>query len=348
LEKAKENETQIRTPAQLPGIFTDFINGQYRYIVPNNKLTSAEVDEQIIDALNPLLETPFLQVSREDLGGFIGGLNTLSAKMSASPATPLSNTAGEKMITVIRNARFGGAKNRFHRSSSDLERAIGKFSSALKVTPYGAFRSIPEFAVIEDPQEKLARNLAALPQEWEANGAVVSLQRFKEKYLFGNDTFYHGTPDIKNVVSILRGGSALLGTIKFGSNNHGRGVYTTDDRSVASGFARTDGLIATFKIKKGQNPIILDIAKISNLKSLKEFATQARAQGIEPFEALRRKYGVDIIINTHILIQNFGVVDTFVNDGTGEGLEDHLIKRQREFRRSFTSLQGIGPGGPGQ
>ncbi|CAO5673181.1 MAG: hypothetical protein CNLJKLNK_00866 [Holosporales bacterium] len=192
----------------------------------------------------------------------------------------LDHNAEEQIKKMLRNARFGNGNNRFESScmgDDDLMEVIQKKLQKI----------IPTYL----PDQRTTLDQTALPADMPP---LVPVNDFIESYT-DQGVLYHGTKDLMNLLAILRNGFYISqngqGAAAFGS-----GVYTTKDKSTAEEYA-IGGIVLPLTVRRD-----LDLRILNK----KDPATQTW-HNIDN-ETLAKTYGIDIIINEYVILQNARVI----------------------------------------
>lgn len=267
-------------------IANNLVSGYYRYLPPISRIEDGA--KQTVRGFRPLLELPFIQLLDE---------TQLRKEIRTLSNGTLSAKAKEQFDKMVRNARFAGAHNRIYRSRpSTLEAEIrGLVESTARKRKENPL--IPEF-VDELP---LGRE-SSIPSE-----LLMPLDRFISNYT-DRGIVYHGHPEISSGLSIMRQGLFISGgEFKQGTAAMRRGGYTTHNLSLASGFAKGKGLIFRLPVKRDPRTRILDWRSVKTHPWIKKIESQYSHRDL--FEVLAREFGVDIIVNGHVLIQNISALE---------------------------------------
>lgn len=296
----KKNGTvgAIREPSNSDGIMHHFLKGEYAYLPPPD---GAEVkDKQTIRGLRPLLEIPFLKLTTAGETQLQKELVEIHKKLSNHES--LSTAATEQFEKMIRNARFEGGHNRFHVSENQLEKTVLEISD-LSGKSKKKLPLIPQFVSRQDMSKRKHKEL---PKDLSLLPVNEFINQFTDN---GEGSLYHGTPKLDTVLGIIRNGMAVSssdqGTAKLGS-----GVYTTGTYSTAASYTGSDGIVIRLPVRKELKPRILNLddPKIAQSPSLAALKERASAEKRDLHEILSTEYGIDIIVNTHVLIQNAAVL----------------------------------------
>ena len=272
-------------PSDYPGIVENMVRGRASYVKPQASAAVEDAAKQTVRGLRVFLELPFLSLQNEDT--LRAELSGLLEKMKSGDAP--SPKAREQFDKMIRNARYGGAHNRFYRAQPGTIEELALFvAEGLRSQKNRAM--LPEFVDHFLLEGRDGSELHGLPEQL----VVHSLPAAK---------FYHGTPSAENGLAILRGG-LFLSKDSQGVAVYGRGAYASPAIETAQGHAGSSGVVFELELKKGRRVNILDWEAHKDDPKIKEIAAQAKAQGRDAFEFLAREHGIDIIINQHILIEN--------------------------------------------
>ena len=292
-----KDKGSIKEPDGDLHIFTNFYQGTYDYFAPKPGEKVEIADKQTIRGLRALLELPFLDISKAGQEQISKELNTL-----IKSGNPLSDNAMEQIEKMMRNARFQGGHNRIFRSKGQVEQLALALASALHERQNGGkLPPVYEFLRNVRPEK---RSSSDDPCSLEAEGFLMNQKFFLDTYT-DQGTLYHGTPDVKNILSMMRGGlvpsdgksekNAEEKKMKQGTSVCGAGFYTSKDKDLCS----TYGIPITLTVR--DVPLrILDWEKFrSDKKEYKE----------ENFLELSERCDLDIIVNQYPLIQNSGAVN---------------------------------------
>ena len=290
--------TRMRLPEGHPDILKKFILGEYDYLPPRDPSALSDPDKQTVRGLRAYLEIPFLHLSREGQVQMKKELAILVARGAAG----LSPGAIEQFEKMVRNARFGGAYNRFYdptptaEEDRELERMVHQISQNA-VKDAKRLPLIPEFLVHRDPRKKDEADGCGLRKA----GLLMPEEDFKREYT-DEGKLYHGT-QAENVLPIIRNGF-VVSSEGQGLAALGRGVYSTRDRSVAAVY----GTPIEFRVKDGVSLRVLDWKKVAEDPAIQKLEAEAKGLKIDPFKYLAERCGVDFIVNEYVLIQNSGAI----------------------------------------
>ncbi len=285
-------EHKIRMPDDHQDILDVFFKSNLQYLT--GKDGTPTPDKQTIRALRPLLEIPF---SRYDEAGEI----ILDAELRALCEKGLfSSEAEEQIEKMIRNAREGSAHNLLakpERGTVNLKvrqsakQLSDKFKSKnTKILP-------PAAEFLETKNIQLRRDDKG---DLKSGHILMSVEDFITKHT-ENGTVQHGTPDLINVINMMRNGF-LVSKSGQGIAACGRGFYTAKDVSTAQTYAKEEGIVVPLQINVHKNLRILDLNSPAAKKFADEVEKKFPTQDIN--EVLTNEYDIDIIIDSYILIQN--------------------------------------------
>ncbi len=297
---------KIKNPDQYPHIFRQFILGTYDYLPPSASAKQGdkaeESDKQTIRGLRALLEIPFLELSEEGQKQLESELNKLLAKIKSG--YELSPEAIEQFGKMMRNAQFGGARNRFRLPipRTPVDALAQEVSQAIKKNEKN-LSLIPEFLDSSDPFQ---REEKSDPCRLREKGLLMKKEDFLAQYT-DNGVLYHGTPETDNFLAIVRNGlvrsSEIHGRAAFGS-----GAYSNWKRQTAAEY----GIPIRLEVKKEAPLRIIDWNQVKDLEPVREMVRleKKHSPNLEfPFQYLAEACGVDFIVNEHVLIQNSGAVE---------------------------------------
>jgi hypothetical protein len=280
-------------PPKFPGIIVKLIKGYYSYEAPSDLKLLEDGPKQTIRGLRASLELPFLKV--EDEKALIFELKDL-LKQVQQGFLP-SAKALDQFNKMIRNARYGGAHNRFYRALPGTLDSIA-LELAVALTKKSEQNLIPEFVDhFEIPPQ--GRDLNGLPED-----LVIHNLDFEK--------IFHGTSNVENSLAIIRGGF-FISKAKQGVAHYGRGAYASSKSNIAQSFAGSSGVVFEVSLVKGKIINILDWEKHKDSPVIKRIEKKAQLLGRDIFEYLSSEHGIDIILNTHILIENAEAIESHLN-----------------------------------
>lgn len=311
----------IREPEGSYRIMDHFVKGEEDYLPPLQLREDSEATT--IRGLRPDLQLPFLK--RTPSGEILlqEELDRILEKVRKGGI--LSDGALKQFKKMIANARFGGAYNRIHRSQDQISKAVLEISRLSSQNEKGV-PLVPEFLERHDLKSRR-------PKELPSGLSLMPVSEFIKNHTEdGEGKLYHGTPHIETLLGMVRNGmvrsSARQGNAAFGS-----GAYLTKDYELASGYSGTDGVVIPIPIKTDPPPRILKIddPEVWNSPALAKIRADAQLKGRDLNEELAQEYGIDIIINTHILVQNATVIKTPKN------LQDVIEVAATQAKRALSS-----------
>jgi hypothetical protein len=271
-------------PEQHPGIIMDFLQGFYQYIADK---VSEQVDVRTIRGLRPLLEIPFLRIKNP--APLIKNLQLLLFQNRSS----ISDKADCQVDKLQRNARLSGGNNKLYHAEPDSV----MFLSKKLIKGWGM--NINEF--IENlpvGRQQTGKNIEIL------NNYLIKKSDFIVRHT-NNGVLYHGTKKLENILPILRGGFIKSTGNEGTTAVFGSGLYTTPDYAVAKSYG---GIIFSLSVINDPRLRIIDVSAIPpNVMEI--FNREAISNGNIGVENLfKLQYGVDVIINEYVLIQNSNVM----------------------------------------
>lgn len=316
------SDGKLVVPDRFPTLAEDLVRGKAGYSGP------LADDESIVEnkhgttirGVRAMLELPWLRFATpDDEKRLRQELEAL--KKYVEDGGKLDPKTLEQIEKAWRNVAPSGANNRMYRAKKgSLDALVLETAEAIKKTHH--VDVIPEFL----PKLKMGRGVVddlpkgsehlAVPDELHGKlkralpGGLVLPADFKTKYA-PDGTLYHGTPTTSNALAIL-GGNLILSREGQGVAVFGRGGYFTPSEEIA--MARiaqesgSDGVVVKLKLRDDREPVILDWEKFKETDEGK--ALLAHAGSVDKaFEILAERYGVDIILNTHVIVQNSDVFE---------------------------------------
>ncbi|MFC1612112.1 hypothetical protein ACFL6C_14205, partial [Myxococcota bacterium] len=136
---------------------------------------------------------------------------------------------------------------------------------------------------------------------------LMSVSDFRQNHS-ANGYLFHGTADISGGLAILRDG-LFLSKEGQGTALFGRGGYTSPAVEVARVFADGRGLVLKMRVRDELPLRIIDWPAVQGTDFGKRVTREAEDKGIECFEHLARQYNIDIIVHTHVLVQNTAALE---------------------------------------
>ena len=140
---------------------------------------------------------------------------------------------------------------------------------------------------------------------FKAAGLLMPIEEFKRDHT-KNGVVLHGTPSFENILSIARNG-LYISKNGQGVAAVGPGVYTTIDKSTAESYAKESGIILEIPINLSPKLRVLDWRQAQYSDLITKIASEHKISPSDTetlFPILFKEYDIDIIINTHILIEN--------------------------------------------
>ena len=316
------NSRNFRFPEKLPTLLLDFLHGQYDYLpsspraassnrCPDYQTYSTDEDKQLIRGLRPLLEIPFLSLSPSGEKQLTSELQMVTQKIAKRGH--LSPGAKEQIDKLSRNARIGAAGNRFYRSSDEIEKQIRLLGEEIEKVNH---TFVPEFVDRVNLDSRTLKEKARFLDPF-----LTNLDDFKKTHT-QNGMLFHGTPNLGGMYGIVRNGLLLSRpgdagspVTKFGASSQGtavfgQGGYTTPDYETACSYASGEGCILRLELRQHPNVRVLTFGSGDQKKreKLDSLCAEANLQFRDCKEYLAREYGVDIIVDQHVLVQNSEVL----------------------------------------
>lgn len=284
---------KIRTPEKHPEILRHYLEGEIRYL--DSEDGSKASDKQVIRALRPLLEIPFVSYDPESTARLRADLLRLK------DLGRIDSDATEQVAKMQRNAVAGSAKGRFAKplSGSSKDRALRQDIYELSQKVGG---NIPIAAEFLDSKsvELRTEDRGQLKEQ----GFLVDPQTFMSE-ITANGVVYHGTPDVVNLINMLHNG-CLMSKNGQGGSAFGSGFYTTKDTGTAKTYAKDTGLIIPLEIKYSDKIRILDRSDPKTGDFIKQI--QVIYPGRDVNEILFTEFDVDIVLNSYAIVQNAAVL----------------------------------------
>ncbi len=309
---------RIQVPDAHPEIINQLLQGHIHFSPIQNPHNYKTIARQV----RPLLEMPYLEPTPDSLPHLIQSIEQLSSSYCQEKT---ARSVDQIFAKAVRNARFWGACNAYACldpvSSSPLQKAVHVLSRQKPETPL-----IPEFL----PNIDIANRTDDFdPGNLSAQGFLMSREDFIEKWT-DCGRLYHGTPSLVNVACMIRVGLQISTDQRDrpqGCAMDGRGFYMTNLLNVSTGYAGTGGVVLGLEIFPSGKLRILDVQNFPT-QLLENLKKEAEAVQKDFHEYLCDQYAIDIIIKTHILIQNARaiVVPKTIEEWT-ESLSHHWQKR---------------------
>ena len=320
----------FRMPEGHQDILDNFLNGYLQYLAPKSGVELRDPDKQTIRGLRALLEILFLRFDPASAAQMAKELKTLIEHSSA-----ISNGAKEQLIKMIRNARSEAAHNRFNSSipcmpDGELTALIKQLNRQLP-NDSKSLPAIPEFV----KNKKIAGRSDDKGNLTE-KGILLPIKEFIEKYTT-DGVVYHGTPEIQNVLFMIRNGLVLSSNTsesRQGVAAHGTGFYTDKSRAKPQNFAGDKGTVIPIKIKKDPKVRILDL----NTDKGKEFFESVKKEypDQDSYRILTDDYDIDIVVSEgaspYPLIENADAV--IIDKDIKALLEIAINKAKEEIKRN--------------
>lgn len=305
----------LDTP-RFPNIFNDLLRGLLEYAAPFSASSIEDPDKQTIRGIRTLVEIPWAQFKDES----VLRLELENLTQSVLRGKIPSSKALEQFGKALRNSRYGGVHNCFYNNEAgSIYRVVKLLLDALaSKTNVNYF---PQF--VESRDLKKRNNFREMPAS-----LLMPQAEFIEKHT-ADGVIYHGTKKMDHALSILRQG-LIVSSNRQGLAAYGRGAYASKFIEVANQYASEEGLILKLKVSNKQALRIIDWSQVANTPFMLEVQRQSLAAQRDTFEFLSIEYGIDIIINNHVLIQNSEAIE-FPN-GLRQILEGMQIKLLEALR----------------
>lgn len=334
-QKLVDPPPELMTQAKLQGsIIKKFIHGYYEYIESSGMQSKyAYSDKQPIRGLRPLLEIPFLSIENEAL--ILKELQNLENNKERDPHGNiiLSPQALEQVAKLRRNVTFEGAHNRAYRSPEG-----SALSSFLKITQQLPSTEADRMKVkLPKYQQSSSKTTVTGRYQKEVDEALLNTNEFIANFT-DNGTLYHGTP-MDAVTAIIRGGFFISNATQ-GTASYGSGIYTSPKKEIALEYEPTNVLPLHIELEKPIRIINLDTIERTLLQKLQEEADKKGFLDVN--ELLKNEYKVDIIIHTHVLIQNTSLIKPIklsdMMDGYGNQFKQKYLTHIQIGNKSFPLL----------
>lgn len=275
----------ILEPKGAEEIIHDFLMGVYTYHVPGDPRFNT--DKQIIRALRPMVEIPFLRLKNE---AYVKSL-VKALFLSIENGNDLSPNAIEAILRMVRNTRFAAANNRLLEADGDsVESYVRKICDYYQQRKDSILISemVPFQMKEAEPPEPIPPEL--LP-------AVVAPDEFFEHYT-DRGKLYHFTPSPDNALLIFRSGIRISNG-KQGYARYGSGGYLTSDPQLNLYPYRLD-----VEVKRERHFLALDLERIEGTPFLAEL------ERLHPDlnKYLREKYHAEFIFRKYVMLQNIDAI----------------------------------------
>lgn len=165
----------------------------------------------------------------------------------------------------------------------------------------------------EDPQRLPFRDLDNRIVEDFPREYLISTEEFNNNTT-NQGKFYRGVARIKTAIDIIVNGFKESLDIH---DTYGKGVYASNDLGSVLSYTRPAGIAIELKLKQNPNIRILNFAEYYYTASktyrgsehYKMTVEKAKAAGMDYFDYLAQKYGIDVIINRHIIVKNAAAIE---------------------------------------
>ncbi len=283
-------EKKIRMPEEHQDILDAFFRGKLQYLPARDGTPTP--DKQIIRALRPLIEIPFTSYDEPSEERLAADLSLLSGKISSD--------AEEQIEKMIRNARDASAQNLFAKPgrgpvNPKVRQATKQFSDKFKTQNTKILPPAAEFLETRNIQLRTADK-----GNLKASNVLMPVEELVSKHT-DNLIVQHGTPDLVNVLNMMRNGF-LVSKEGQGMSAYGSGFYASKDVKVALGYAKNEGIVIPLQINAHKNLRILDLKSTAAKEFVEEVKKRFPDQDLH--EVLANEYDIDIIVTDYLLIQN--------------------------------------------
>ena len=306
---------KVVEPARFPHAFDDLIRGVADYAPPISANIVEDIQKQTVRGLRTLIELPWIHYRDEHV--LVLELKSLLKDIKAGQLP--NQKALEQFGKALRNARYGGANNRYYRGApGSIDNLVKQVLAELyKITKKIYF---PEFIDFRS----LSRNPESRAGKHVPRKILMPTSEFIQTYT-NSGFIYHGVPSLDQAMAILRQG-LFISKADQGLAAWGRGAYSSKDINFATAYASVDGLVLNIKINDKKDLRIINWPEVKDTKFMTEVSHEAQLAGRDIFEYLSREYEIDIIVNQHVLIQNSEAV-SFPNGIKNllEGLQQRLL-----------------------
>lgn len=272
---------KIVLPKRAQSIIEEMLGGHYQYFPPTDLKKVKDYDRQVIRAVAPLVQLPFLRLADSSKKELEKSFQQMSQKIRKGDV--LSSSAFRELGNIIQNAQFLGTQDKLQLSSDDLDRLVVQFFMA-SARENRLQSWIPEFTFRADSKLTEGKDLCGL----EESRFLVNTDDFFNNYTAQGIVFRNDL-STESILSFFR--KALIN----GENN-----------AIAS-FKQN---FIELKIKKGIPLRILDWEKVKNFQKLRQARVDSDHKKINFFTHFAKSCGIDVIVNDRsAFIQNVGVVD---------------------------------------
>lgn len=329
--KLVEPPSDLKQKAKLQhSIVESFIHGHYEYLESQVEESIAIRIVRVIRGIRFIFEDPAVTIL--DATVILKELENIEklAVRDANGKIILPPNALKQLEKLRRNTNFEGAHNLIYRLDPK-NIVLLKFLEISKqfAPPIGDGKNVhfPKYVQRANPLDKTP---ATGQYRSEINNLFIDTKTFIADFTDAG-TLYHGTP-LAAVPAIIRGGFYISASTQ-GTAAYGSGLYSTKDRTVAIA-ASPGGIVLPLHINTDQTIKVINLNTI-NRTLLEKLEDEARKEGFlgihgepEVNELLKIRYKVDIIIYTHVLIQNAAVVKP-------PKLADLSLAHGTQFQRQF-------------
>ncbi|OFZ26631.1 MAG: hypothetical protein A2381_16695 [Bdellovibrionales bacterium RIFOXYB1_FULL_37_110] len=285
----------LKSPPRYPQVVSDLIKGEFEFLLPIDRVAMKDPTETVIRGTRTMMELPFLSIKNEE---------DLKRELKLIPLENFSERASGQFDKMVRNARWGGAHNRFHRGAPGSIESI-TLEISEKVSKDKKNIMIPKF-VDHAPIENRP-SVLSFPKEY-----LIDPDTFLKEFT-DNGVLYHGTPKVENGLAILHGGMFESSKVQ-GQAWHGSGAYASPQLKVVNEYTKEVGIVLPVELRKDYPIRIVDLDKlIQNSVLYEKLNNEAKLEKVTLNELLHKKYDIDLIkcLNreneVYVMIQNTAV-----------------------------------------
>ena len=286
--------SNFKVPDACPNVLENFCSGILTYKPVDH------AENPCITTLRmyrSLFELPFLELSQEDNLRFIKDLQEVVSQGIHNASQKIQQVF-EK---IVRNTRFADRLNfEIKNEATDsciLERQKILTKISQKFESSKNLPALPELLPSCFRVQELDLESIKLLND---KNLFISPDQFINQYT-ANGILYHGTPDLKNVIPMIRG-NLVISTETQGTAAYGRGFYSTKYPDIAKSYAGSEGQVLHFHVNQDKLTVV-DLNAFPR-EILDLLIEKSDEKGLDFNEYLAKYLKIDIIINHHILIQN--------------------------------------------
>lgn len=147
------------------------------------------------------------------------------------------------------------------------------------------------------------RSIEEFPKEF-----LVSQEKLNSSEVTDNGKIYHGAPTMEIALQKIPTEGFLENPAT--SDTHGKGAYATPSFGLAAGiYTQGAGLVLPLKLKQDPNIRILDFRAYESTEHYNNALNAAKSAGVDFFDYLAERYGIDVIITVNLVLKNAAVID---------------------------------------